>query len=148
MSRLMSTFMPHAHCTNSLLTNICQDPWSATCKFRFFSCCLLCPILINSNGFGVVNLSSCIASELQRFQPQSQSSTDPLPHYSALGLSQIPLLSGSSALSAALVTSNTTQIPIMQIPNRPPLNELAENRTKNVLQTHLFSLPFCPCLLL
>lgn len=67
----MSTFMPHAHCTNTLLTNICQDPWSATCNLRFFSCCLLCPILTNSSGFGEVNLSSRIASELRRFQPQS-----------------------------------------------------------------------------
>lgn len=96
----MSTFMPHAHCTNTLLTSICQHPQSATCNFSFFSCCLWYPILTDSSGFGEVNLSSCIASELGRFQPQSQSSTDPLPHSSALSLSQISLLSGSSALSA------------------------------------------------
>lgn len=55
-----------------------------------------CPILTNSSDFHEVNLSSCIASELQKLQSQSQSSTDPLPHSSALGLSQSSPLSGSS----------------------------------------------------
>lgn len=101
----------------------------------------------NSSGFDENNLSSYIVSELQRFQSQSQSTADPLPHSSVLGLSQTSPRLGFSALSAVFVKSNTTQIPITQIPKRPPLNEPAENKTKNVLQTHLFFLPFCSCLL-
>lgn len=141
----MSTFTPHAHCTKHLPHKYLPRSLDSSLQLHFLQ---LLPRVQSSQILVVLVKITAVLAQPLNFKDlsQSHSSTGPLPYSSVLSLSQTSPLSGFSALSAVLVKSNTTQIPIMQIPNRPPLNEPAENKTKNVLQTHLFSLPFCLCL--